>query len=207
MSDPKAPSPYGTYFIMKLVAFTGLVLGFGLLYYYNIAHEQRYQVNTQRYVPALGPHSARPNTHNLTWLKPNGDRAYLSDFKGQVVYINFWAIWCEPCIVELPIIERLQEEYGPMGFQTILINMDHGERSVLEARAFQALNSPSPVSIYEQSEEMAQILNVQALPFHILVDREGRTASAFYAPLDTKEAEFTQLIQKLLRESETPENL
>lgn len=109
--------------------------------------------------------------------------------------------------MELPIIERLQKKYGPDGFQTILINMDYGDQAILEARAFQALNAPSALSIYDQSDEIAQILNVQAIPFHILVDRQGRTASAFYAPLETKENEFTQLVQSLLQEDKKPKSL
>ena len=42
----------------------------------------------------------------------NGSRHSLSDFRGQVVYVNFWATWCTPCLIEMPDIAALQEEFG-----------------------------------------------------------------------------------------------
>ncbi|MBA3671842.1 MAG: TlpA family protein disulfide reductase [Gemmatimonadaceae bacterium] len=48
----------------------------------------------------------------------------LADYRGQVVLVNVWATWCEPCRVEMPSIERLHREYGPRGLKVVAISVD-----------------------------------------------------------------------------------
>ena len=57
-----------------------------------------------------------------------GKAVNLAQYKGQVVMINFWASWCGPCRQEMPILEKLQRKYKPMGFTMIGVNVEPDSR-------------------------------------------------------------------------------
>jgi len=78
---------------------------------------------------------ARPGS----WTTDNNQRAALADYKGQVVVLDFYATWCEPCRAEIPHLVRLQNEYGQKGFQVIGLNVggdDDREKVAGFAREF-----------------------------------------------------------------------
>src|SRR5690349_3070409 len=65
----------------------------------------------------------------------------LSQFKGQVVMINFWASWCGPCRQEMPLLEDIYKKYKPMGFTMLAVNVEPDSKS---AEAW--LSKQKPVS-------------------------------------------------------------
>jgi len=54
----------------------------------------------------------------------DGKDVSLADYKGKVVFVNFWATWCDPCRVEIPWLIAMQNKYGPKGFTVVGIAMD-----------------------------------------------------------------------------------
>src|SRR6478752_3968737 len=66
----------------------------------------------------------------------------LSQFKGQVVMINFWATWCGPCRQEMPLLEDIYKKYKPMGFTMLGVNVEPNSKSAEEWLA----KLPKPVS-------------------------------------------------------------
>lgn len=183
---------------MKAAAVFLLSLVMGLFYYYSDRRENLYHHQARREVPVAGPLSARPKAYNIP--VEDQTRQALSDLKGKVVYINFWASWCAPCREEFPLIQKLQNEYGSSGFETVLVNMD-SPGLIAEAKKLQAELAPNTRNVYENTRELQSILNIEALPFHMVIDREGRVAGAFYAALTKEEAKFRSLLQALLQES------
>ena len=67
----------------------------------------------------------------LTLKDLNGNDVSLSQFKGKVVLVNFWATWCEPCRVEIPWLIQLQQKYGPRGFEVVGIALDDEGKSAV----------------------------------------------------------------------------
>ena len=61
-----------------------------------------------------------------------GNTVRLSDLRGQVVLVDFWATWCPPCRMELPHLQKLQETYGARGFRVVAIAMDEQGASVVQ---------------------------------------------------------------------------
>jgi thiol-disulfide isomerase/thioredoxin len=61
----------------------------------------------------------------------NGKQVHLSDFRGKVVVLNFWASWCAPCRSEIPLFIELQKEYGPRRLQVIGVSIDEGGRDAI----------------------------------------------------------------------------
>jgi len=94
----------------------------------------------------------------------------LSDYKGKLVLINFWASWCGPCRAEIPTLENLQEEYQAKNFRVIGVAVESKE----DAQAFlkdKKLNYPS---VYSEGEGIKELLKKygnpdQVLPFSVLL--------------------------------------
>jgi len=100
----------------------------------------------------------------------------LSDHRGKVVLVNFWATWCVPCAAELPHLQRLYEAYGDQGFVVLAISMD-GPESVAEvvprARRY---GLTFPVLLDEETRVVAVYNPKRSAPFTALIDRDGTVA-------------------------------
>ena len=99
----------------------------------------------------------------------------LSDSRGKVRYIDFWASWCPPCRVSIPRIISLQEELGGESFEVIAINID--ER-VEDALLFYEGYGMNYVNLSDPEGEVAETYDLLALPMSYVVDPEGRVTLA-----------------------------
>lgn len=100
----------------------------------------------------------------------NGGRISLSDFKGKVIILDFWATWCGPCRVEMPGFVELQTEYGERGLQILGVSLDGGRKeSVVEFCERYYVDYP----ILMDNGEVARSFNVIAIPTTYIIDREG----------------------------------
>src|SRR5713226_6269804 len=68
---------------------------------------------------------------SVTFKDLDGKNVPLSQYRGKVVLVNFWATWCEPCRVEIPWLIEMQQKYGPKGFVVLGISMDEEGKSVV----------------------------------------------------------------------------
>jgi thiol-disulfide isomerase/thioredoxin len=102
-------------------------------------------------------------------------RVKLSDFRGRVVLLDFWASWCAPCRASFPAYEslrnRLQQTYGSDGFELIAINVDMEDQ---EAERFIAQNPVSfPVLREDSGGKTQQNYQLMAMPTSFLIDAQG----------------------------------
>jgi thiol-disulfide isomerase/thioredoxin len=110
----------------------------------------------------------------------DGDRHRLSAFRGQVVYLNFWATWCVPCQAELPDIDRLQSEYGG---ELAVIEVNRGQSTGTARDFFEGvgtLDGGEGVSFAvdgldpdETLYERYLTLPIQAMPISVIIDERG----------------------------------
>jgi thiol-disulfide isomerase/thioredoxin len=96
----------------------------------------------------------------------------LSQFKGQVVMINFWASWCGPCREEMPLLEDIYKKYKPMGFTMLAVNV---EPNTKDADAWLAkLKKPVTFPIaYDVDSKVSKLYKVETMPSTVIVDRKG----------------------------------
>src|SRR5690242_8800876 len=123
----------------------------------------------------------------------------LSQFKGQVVMINFWASWCVPCRQEMPLLEDIYKKYKPMGFTLIGVNVEpktgdpEGWLSKL----------PKPVTFpvaFDVDSKVSSLYKVKGMPTTVFIDRKGnvREVHISYRPGD--ENYYLTQVRALLKE-------
>lgn len=202
----EATTPKREFFIMKIFAALLLVGLFAILTLQSNQQENIFEKKPGHKMPDLSPAPERNKAPNFTFTLASGSESSINKMQGSVLYINFWAKWCEPCTRELPVIEELSK----LGYLPILVNLDEGKENYEQARQLQLNLAPTAATLYEgQSEspkKLIQTMQIEAIPFHILIDKSGRIAAQFYAPLDKNKKEFKNLILQLLAE-EAPEDL
>ena len=119
----------------------------------------------------------------------------LSQFKGKVVLLDFWATWCGPCRESIPHLVHLYKTYRKNGFEMIGISLDKGDPQVV--RNFtKSMDIPYPIVI--ASEKVVRNYKVTKIPTSFLIDKEGRIResitgfnSAIAQQITTKVADLT----------------
>jgi thiol-disulfide isomerase/thioredoxin len=94
----------------------------------------------------------------------------LSSFKGEVVLVNFWATWCEPCRQEMPSLERLQQKLGGRGFRVLAVNAGEGAPRI---RQFLERTPVALPIVRDADSDVMKAWRVRVLPASFLVDRQG----------------------------------
>jgi peroxiredoxin len=127
-----------------------------------------------------------PSAENLLALSlpdTKGEKQALSQWRGKVLVVNFWATWCEPCREEMPEFVRVQRELGPRGLQFVGIAVDQPEKVDRFAKELQ-LNYPALIGGYDAIDLSQGLGNrLVALPFTIVINRQGRVAQTYLGPV------------------------
>ena len=100
----------------------------------------------------------------------SGNPAKLSDYKGKVVLLNFWASWCEPCLAEMPALERLYNKLHAKGFEIVAVGLDDDPKSLKAFKDRMGLTFP----ILVDSAGQTRVYKVNGFPESFILDREGK---------------------------------
>lgn len=127
----------------------------------------------------------------------SGQQAALSQFKGQVVMVNFWATWCGPCQQEMPLLDQMYRKYKPAGFTLIGVNVDKETPVVKELLARKPVSFPV---LLDPANQVSKAYHVDEMPSTVIIDRKGeiRFIHRGYKPGD--ENEYQDRIRQLIRE-------
>lgn len=135
---------------------------------------------------------------NLRLEQLDGSTLKLSEFlsKGPV-YVSFWALWCEPCKLELRALKSFAKEHAAAPFTILAVNQD-SPKSLAKVKAYVKSQSyPFPV-ILDPNTQIFQAFNGQNLPFSVLIDRSGKIVSTRTGYLAGDEKEITKEILQLV---------
>jgi peroxiredoxin len=116
----------------------------------------------------------------------DGKERSLSEFKGKTVLVNFWATWCNPCVAEMPALERLHQTLKDKGFLVVAVSVDTAQQKpkVVDFVREKGLTFPVLVDLNFKS---ATALGVSGFPETFFLDREGKFRS-FTDPVAKKAA-------------------
>lgn len=128
-------------------------------------------------------------------LKSLDGKTYkLSDLKGKVVLLDFWATWCPPCREELPIIEKLHKEFSGKGLVVLGIN-NEDKATIQQFIKQQKLTFPT---LLDSQDIASRAYKVEAIPRVILIDKEGKIVKDITGYDPENEKILRELIEKLL---------
>lgn len=127
----------------------------------------------------------------------DGTMMGLQQWRGQVVYLDFWASWCGPCRQSFPWMGELHRRYGPQGLAVVAVNLD---TRAADAQAFlKAVPAPFQI-LYDASGKTPRSYAIKAMPTSLLIGRDGRVQliHAGFRPSDTAalEAAITQALKE-----------
>lgn len=123
--------------------------------------------------PALAD-EARSKAPDFSLRTVSGERLKLSDYKGKVVILNFWATWCSPCKSELPVLQAFLDKHAAEGLAVISVNIDDPKTSADVRRFVTDKKLTIPVPLDPDADVLGKYNPKQALPFLVVIDREGR---------------------------------
>src|SRR5271154_7514997 len=135
---------------------------------------------TRMEVPAKTALAAKPEP-DLKFKDFQGKEVALADLKGKVVFLNFWATWCEPCRVEIPWLIEMQQKYGPKGFVLLGIALDEEGKSVVapfvSKERFDVNGQKLPMSyqiLIGNDDAADKFGGLFGYPTSILISRDGK---------------------------------
>ena len=132
----------------------------------------------------------------LRWKILDGEWQKISDFKGKVLVLDFWATYCAPCIEEIPHLKELQAKYGEKGFQVIGLHVG-GEEDLPRVPAFiEKLEIDYPLARPEDELTYSLLGTDNRIPQTLVFDREGKLVKKFVAYDENVKNEIDKTIEK-----------
>ena len=152
-------------------------------------------VATSAAAAVAGDSSGPAPAFTLTAL--TGQPATLSQYRGQVVMVNFWATWCGPCQQEMPLLDQMYKKFKPAGFTLLGVNVDKDTPPVRELLARKPVSFPV---LLDPANSVSKAYHVDEMPSSVIIDRKGeiRYVHRGYKPGD--ENEYQDRIRQLIRE-------
>ena len=125
-----------------------------------------------------------------------GQNAALADYRGQVVLLNVWATWCEPCKIEMPSMEQMEKELGPKGLKIVAVSIDEGGPEAVRQFArdygltFRILQDPSG--------KIQRIYQTTGVPESFVINRQGKIVKKVIGAADWDATVNKDLVRRLL---------
>ena len=138
--------------------------------------------------------NGKPAKLNFTFNDLNNRKIALSDFKGKVIILDFWATWCVPCKAEIPGFIDLQKKYAGRGLQIVGLSVDD---SLPTAKKYaDAMKMNYPVLLAEGKEDILMAYDpIPSIPVSVVIGRDGKICSRHLgiASMDVFEKEIASL--------------
>ncbi len=143
------------------------------------------------------PLAGRTEAANFFLKTLDGQNRSLSQDRGKVVLMNFWATWCPPCIREMPAMQRAYDKFKERGFQIIAISVDQGNSDAV--RKFTESLKLNFQILLDPENKVKQVYRVRALPTTYLIDRSGHVVAYGMGAREWDSEEAFDLIDYLLK--------
>lgn len=149
-------------------------------------------------VPTNRPQAERETANNpeasfdLKLRDVKGNLISLSDFKGKVIFINFWATWCPPCVAEMPSINKLYEQVGNE-VVFVMISMDDNFEKAVSFRKRKDYGLP----VYQTAGPIPAMYRSRAIPATYVIDAHGKLVFSHKGMANYNSNEFKKFLKGL----------
>ncbi|MEM6482920.1 MAG: TlpA disulfide reductase family protein [Pseudomonadota bacterium] len=131
-----------------------------------------------------------------------GGEGQLSDFKGKVTVVNFWAVWCEPCKYEMPMLSDLQDALGGEDFEVVTIAVGRNSPDAMQ-RFFEDIEVTNLPLHADRRMSMSRSMGVLGLPVTLIMDREGQEIARLVGEADWSSDSAKSILNHLLSSPES----
>jgi DsbE subfamily thiol:disulfide oxidoreductase len=152
-------------------------------------------------VPKLEEIKDHPAAPDFILANPDGKKLSLKDYRGKLVFLNFWATWCEFCREEMPAMDRLYREFKGKGFEVLAVNVKD-KRS--DALAFVKKLKLSYPIMMDPEGEIGLLYGAFGMPTTYLIDEKGMLLARIWGPADWYGPAARNLIKSLLDKKNRP---
>ena len=139
--------------------------------------------------------TGKPAAPPIELLTIEGAPFSLTQLRGKVVLVNFWATWCEPCITEMPSLQRLRDELAASGFDVLAVNYQEGPARITGFTQKMKLNLPV---VRDTDGSVARNWGARIFPASFLLDRNGNIRYAISGAADWTSPKMVSTIRSLL---------
>jgi peroxiredoxin len=143
-----------------------------LAVFQRVSHREERSTAGDEYFDKLRIERAekRPPAPDFTLEDLSGKRVGLKQFRGKVVFLNFWATWCIPCREEMPAMEKLHRELRDEGLEVVAVNFKESNQQV---RKFFGELGLTFIALLDKEGEVSKEYGVWSLPLSYFIDRRG----------------------------------
>jgi thiol-disulfide isomerase/thioredoxin len=132
---------------------------------------------------------------NVIFLDQKDKKINIKDFNGNLVLLNFWATWCEPCKEEMPSLDRLQNNLELNNIKVFAINISKESLKKIND-FFQELNIEYLEPYFDAPTTLAKTLSLRGVPTSILFNKEGKEFARIIGSIDFDNLEFIEWLKK-----------
>lgn len=119
----------------------------------------------------------------------------LAELKGKVVYLDFWASWCEPCKKSFPWLHDIKQRYAEKGFEVVAVNLDKDRKLADEFLKVMDVNF---LVAFDESGESASKYKLKGMPSSYLIGRDGKLYASHIGFIEKDKKKLEQAIKELL---------
>lgn len=151
------------------------------------------------FVALLHASENSPTAADFSWMTTSGDKIKLSDFKGKVVILDFWASWCKPCQAELPFLVELFDNYKNQELMIVTVNLDEYEADKKKFLAKLNVKVPFPI-ISDKDGKLPSLYQVEGMPTTLFIDKKGAIRYRHTGFKKSHRKKYEEELQTLLQE-------
>lgn len=145
-------------------------------------------------------HEDAKEVSQVPFLLPgDAGEATLADHKGKYVLVNFWAVWCVPCRVEMPTLAALQEELGGDRFKVLTIATGRNQPAAID-KFFDKIGVTNLPKNRDPKQALARDMSVLGLPITVLLDPDGNEIARLRGDADWHSESAVAIIKALIAE-------
>jgi thiol-disulfide isomerase/thioredoxin len=132
---------------------------------------------------------------NTIQLPTNDKSISLADYRGSVIYLDFWASWCKPCRKSFPWMNEMHARYKDKGLKVLAINVD---KDPAEAQRFLEMVTADFTIAYDPKGELPAAFKLKAMPSSYLIDKNGTVVKTHLGFKEEEIADYEMAIRKQL---------
>jgi thiol-disulfide isomerase/thioredoxin len=125
----------------------------------------------------------------------NGKNISLSDFKGKIVFLNFWTTWCPTCRIEMPSMEKLHQKLKNKDFAMVTINL---QESASQVKSFFEEFKLTFTALLDSTGEIGALFGIRAIPTTYILDKTGRIIGQVSGPREWDSTASITLFENLI---------